>query len=65
MTPDRADTGTSAHLHRGELYRRGRKIRQLADIIIDCTSAGAAADINRAERLLAQIAAICGTGEEE
>lgn len=65
MTVERADTGTRAHLHRGELYRRARKVRQLADIIIDCTSPGVAPDIARCEALLNEIAAICGTGEEE
>lgn len=65
MTAERSDTGTRPHLHRGELYRRARKVRQLADIILDCTAAGAAADIGRAETLLNEIAAICGQGEEE
>lgn len=65
MTADRADTGTRAHLHRGEIYRRARRIRQLADIVMDCTGASAATNINRAESLLAEIAAICGHGEEE
>jgi len=64
VTAARSDTGTAARLSRGELYRRGRKIRQLADIVMDVTGP-MGADINRAERLLNEIAAICGMGEEE
>jgi hypothetical protein len=64
MTTERSDTGTRVHLHRGELYRRGRKIRQLADILMDCTGPSCT-DIPRAERLLSEIAAICGQGEDE
>lgn len=64
MTAERSDTGTRVHLHRGELYRRARRIRQLADIVMDCTGPSCT-DIRRAERLIAEIAAICGQGEEE
>lgn len=63
---ERADTGTSPHLRRGELYRRARRISQLAAIVQDCTGASAAADLPRAEALLKEIAAICGgMGEEK
>lgn len=62
--PERSDTGTAARLSRGELYRRGRKIRELATIIQDVTGP-MGADVRRAEALLNQIAAICGMGEEE
>ena len=64
MTFERTDTGTSAHLHRGELYRRARKVRELATIVMDVTGP-MGADVRRAEHLLNQIAAICGKGEEE
>lgn len=65
MTAERADTGTRALPDRGELYRRARKVRQLADIVLDITGANAAADTHRARKILEDIAAICGTGEEE
>lgn len=65
MTPERSDTGTRPHLHRGEIYGRARKVAQLAQIILDITGAGVAADLPRAEKLLNEIAAICGMGEEE
>lgn len=61
---ERSDTGTSARLSSGELYRRGRKIRELATIVMDVTGP-MGSDVRRAEALLNQIAAICGMGEEE
>lgn len=64
MTFERSDTGTSARLSRGELYRRARKVRELANIALDCTGP-TGSDIPRAERLLQEIAAICGMGESE
>ena len=64
MTHERSDTGTSARLSRGEIYRRARKVRQLADIAMDCTGA-MGTDLPRAQALLNEIAAICGMGEEE
>lgn len=65
MIPERADTGTVPHLSRGTLYRRARQVQQLAGIIMECTGATTAADLPRAERLLREIATICGQGEEE
>lgn len=64
MSQERSDTGTSARLSRGELYRRARKIRQLADIAMDVTGP-MGADLHRAQSLLNEIAAICGMGEDE
>ncbi|WP_025772158.1 hypothetical protein [Sphingobium indicum] len=64
MTHERSDTGTSARLSRGEIYRRARKVRQLADIAMDCTGP-MGTDLSRAQALLNEIAAICGMGEEE
>ena len=64
MTQERSDTGTSARLSRGELYMRARKIRELANIAMDVTGP-MGADLPRAERLLTEIAAICGQGEKD
>ena len=65
MTQERADTGTRPRLDRGQLYRRARRIAERAQVIMDVTGAGVAPDLRRAETLLNEIAAICGSGEEE
>jgi hypothetical protein len=65
MTQERADTGTRPHLDRGQLYRRARRIAERAQIIMDITGAGVAPDLHRAETILNEIAALCGSGEED
>lgn len=63
---ERADTGTVAMLSRGELYRRAKRVQQLAQIAIECASPFAhRADPDRSARLLAEIGAIVGGGGTE
>ncbi|WP_062119237.1 hypothetical protein [Sphingobium sp. MI1205] len=49
----------------GELYRRARKVEELARVVMDCTSRGCALrDVARATKIMSEISAIVGAGEE-
>lgn len=60
--PERADTQAMTFLSSGELYRRARKVEQIAKIVMDCTAADAAQrDVHRATRLMHEIGEIAGS----
>lgn len=60
---DRADG--PALLPAGELYHRAHRVAELAQVAMDCTSGGdRCRDLPRAMRIMAEIRAIIGPGED-
>lgn len=62
MAPDAAAAFSRARAT--NLYRRANKIHALAQIARECTAPGRSHDLDRAERLLGEIAALGGGSKE-